>query len=96
MSPGDPARLVIELDLETEPIAGRLASPATGARRFAGWLELMAALEQARAAELQAESTSAGAVGANRMAASLCLWRSKPPGGGARLCVFRLSGLSGR
>jgi hypothetical protein len=28
--------------------------------------------------------------------ASLCLWRSEPPGGGARLCVFRLSGLSGR
>ena len=28
--------------------------------------------------------------------ATLCLWRSKPPGGGARLCVFCLSGLSGR
>ena len=65
MNPGDPARLVIELDLEAEPIAGRLASPAAGARRFAGWLELMAALEHARAAELHGESTSAGAVGAN-------------------------------
>lgn len=28
--------------------------------------------------------------------ATLCPWRSKPPGGGARLCVFCLSGLSGR
>jgi hypothetical protein len=68
MSPGDPARLVIELDLETEAIAGRLGSPAAGARRFAGWLELIAAVEQARAAELQADSTCAGAAGANRVA----------------------------
>jgi hypothetical protein len=54
MSPTDGARLVIELDLEAQPIGGWLTSPAAGARPFVGWLDLMAALEQARVAELQA------------------------------------------
>jgi hypothetical protein len=54
MSPADPPRLVIELDLTAEPIGGWLTSPAAGARPFAGWLDLMAALERARAAELHA------------------------------------------
>jgi hypothetical protein len=53
------ARLVIELDLAAQPIGGWLTSPAAGARPFVGWLDLMAALEHARAAELQANPTDA-------------------------------------
>jgi hypothetical protein len=54
MSSADTPRLVIELDLTAQPIGGWLTSPAGGARPFLGWLDLMAALERARAAELQA------------------------------------------
>jgi hypothetical protein len=52
MTSSGAARVVIELDLAADPIAGRIISPAGASRRFAGWLELMAALERARAAEL--------------------------------------------
>lgn len=49
------------MDLEAEPVAGRVSSPAAGARPFAGWLELMAALDQARAAAVGADPGAAPA-----------------------------------
>jgi hypothetical protein len=40
-------QLALELDLGTEPIAGRLRLPDGSSRGFVGWLELTQALEDA-------------------------------------------------
>jgi hypothetical protein len=58
MSGSGSARLIIDLDLAAEPIGGHVTS-AAGARPFAGWLDLIAALERARTAGLQANPTGA-------------------------------------
>jgi hypothetical protein len=69
MSRDAPTRLVIELDVEAEPITGQLSGPAGKALPFTGWLELMAAIEEVRGAELHAASTRARPAAANRMPA---------------------------
>jgi hypothetical protein len=48
------ATLTLELDLGADPIGGWLTGEASGARPFSSWIDLMAALESARAAALQA------------------------------------------
>ncbi len=42
-------RVVLDLETETEQITGSIASEETGWRPFYGWLELIAALDSARA-----------------------------------------------
>jgi hypothetical protein len=41
---------VVELELDTTPIRGRISTPPDPAREFRGWLELASAIEQLRTA----------------------------------------------
>lgn len=56
-------RLIIELDYEADPIAGRIVDAAGDATSFSGWLELAGALSAARFAsrsqQVQASSNTA-------------------------------------
>lgn len=48
------AKVSIELDPPGEPICGELEDPYGESARFSGWIGLVAAVEAARAAALQA------------------------------------------
>lgn len=47
--------LRLEIETETEPIAGRIAHDDGGSHSFHGWLELAAALEEALRSPLAVE-----------------------------------------
>lgn len=48
MAQSESLRIVVELDRNGGPIAGRVSVDAGEAERFTGWLELCALLEDAR------------------------------------------------
>lgn len=50
-------RLWLEVDLESEPIAGTLSGPEDGATPFVGWLGLTVALEEVRKGVRASSST---------------------------------------
>gem|GEM_PF-3045516 len=45
------AHLDLAIELESEPIAGSLTVPGANPQRFSGWIELVAAIEAARAGD---------------------------------------------
>jgi hypothetical protein len=49
MQPATVVKRTLEIDLASEPLAGRLTSDDQAERRFRGWLELFAAVEELRA-----------------------------------------------
>jgi hypothetical protein len=45
---GRSADVTLSIELESEPISGRVSTEYGAARRFSGWIELVEAIEAAR------------------------------------------------
>ena len=58
---GEPARVLIDLDLDASPIAGHIASDREAGRPFHGWLELSSQIEARRRDALATERPPAAA-----------------------------------
>jgi hypothetical protein len=58
------ARLELSIELGSDPITGSVAPSAGEARRFSGWIELVAAIEAARASGPMQTKTLGGVPGA--------------------------------
>jgi hypothetical protein len=54
---GTNLRLVVDLELETTPIGGRISTGSEPARPFHGWLELASAIETHRNAAITASES---------------------------------------
>lgn len=57
---GDPTRLVLDIDPGSDPIEGAISGPGRPGRRFCGYLQLMAAVEDARADGARADGADEG------------------------------------
>jgi hypothetical protein len=58
------AQLQLSIELGSDPISGSVAPVAGEARRFSGWIELVAAIEDARASSTGQTKTLGGVPGA--------------------------------